>query len=328
VQVRDAEQALRDLRPMVQHLAWRVKVRLPASFELDDLSQEGLLGVLQALKSFDAASGAEFRTHAWRRALGQIQDYIRRTDYLFRSDRAAVDVLLGVTADLEHQLFRSPSLTELSAALKWPVADVCRVKTLANANTDDGDESQAFTLSDAPPLPEETLQAKQELDEVRQKAKRLHPTQAKVLLLLLEGMEQDGVARELGVSASRFSQIKVAALRALGAAWRPPTQNRAQTPALGLKSEPTPLPALPTPALKRRRPAPRLIDRRTQQVVVDARRLLEHPATPASSHEALRALGELGCYKRAAAHLGHSEVSVRVKMCRARALAKAQDAAD
>ena len=48
--------------PLVRRQALTLQVRLPASIELDDLIQAGMVGLLEALGRFDATQGATFAT--------------------------------------------------------------------------------------------------------------------------------------------------------------------------------------------------------------------------------------------------------------------------
>ena len=56
--------------------------RLPASVELDDLVQVGLIGLIEASRQFDASQGVLFETFASQRVRGAMLDELRRADWL------------------------------------------------------------------------------------------------------------------------------------------------------------------------------------------------------------------------------------------------------
>ncbi|OXY83805.1 RNA polymerase sigma factor FliA [Oceanimonas doudoroffii] len=70
---------------LVRRIAQHLLARLPDSVQLDDLVQSGMVGLLEAAKSFDASKGASFETFAGIRIRGAMLDEIRRGDWVPRS---------------------------------------------------------------------------------------------------------------------------------------------------------------------------------------------------------------------------------------------------
>lgn len=68
--------------PIIRHEALRFQVRLPASVELEDLIQAGMIGLLAAIDSFDAAQGASFTTYARSRIRWGMLDELRERDWV------------------------------------------------------------------------------------------------------------------------------------------------------------------------------------------------------------------------------------------------------
>lgn len=50
--------------PLVKRIAHHLLARLPASVQLDDLLQAGMMGLLEASSKFDGGKGAKFETFA------------------------------------------------------------------------------------------------------------------------------------------------------------------------------------------------------------------------------------------------------------------------
>ena len=63
---------------LVRRIAHHLAARLPASVEIDDLIQAGMIGLLEASRSYDAEQGASFETYASIRIRGSMIDEIRR----------------------------------------------------------------------------------------------------------------------------------------------------------------------------------------------------------------------------------------------------------
>jgi RNA polymerase sigma factor for flagellar operon FliA len=71
--------------PLVKKIALHLLARLPASVELDDLQQAGLLGLLSAVRSYSPDQGASFNTYAGIRIKGAMLDELRKQSWAPRS---------------------------------------------------------------------------------------------------------------------------------------------------------------------------------------------------------------------------------------------------
>src|SRR5690606_39248590 len=70
---------------LVRRIAHHLAARLPASVEIDDLIQSGMIGLIEASRSYDPEQGASFETYASIRIRGSMIDDIRRGDWVPRS---------------------------------------------------------------------------------------------------------------------------------------------------------------------------------------------------------------------------------------------------
>jgi RNA polymerase sigma factor FliA len=70
---------------LVKKIALHLLARLPASVELDDLQQAGLLGLLSAVRSYSSDQGASFATYAGIRIKGAMLDELRKQSWAPRS---------------------------------------------------------------------------------------------------------------------------------------------------------------------------------------------------------------------------------------------------
>lgn len=83
----DREAMVMEYAPMVKHIANRLGARLPASIQLDDLVQAGMIGLLEAMEKYDASMGTKFKTYAEIRVKGAMLDDLRSKDWIPRSVR-------------------------------------------------------------------------------------------------------------------------------------------------------------------------------------------------------------------------------------------------
>jgi RNA polymerase sigma factor (sigma-70 family) len=73
--------------PMVTHIARKMARRLPPQADLNDLVQDGMVGLLEAAARYDETRGATLRTFASKRVHGAILDGCRLNDPLSRKER-------------------------------------------------------------------------------------------------------------------------------------------------------------------------------------------------------------------------------------------------
>jgi RNA polymerase sigma factor for flagellar operon FliA len=83
----DREQLVQRFVPLVKRIAYHLMARLPANVQFDDLVQNGMIGLLDALERFEDGFGAQFETYATQRIRGAMLDGLRENDWLPRQLR-------------------------------------------------------------------------------------------------------------------------------------------------------------------------------------------------------------------------------------------------
>lgn len=114
----DRNHLLRQHTPLVRKLAHQMMAKLPASVELDDLVQVGMMGLNEALTRYDASAGAQFETFATQRIKGAMLDELRSVDWMSRGDRKLQRDIESAVHRLEQRLHRAPSESEIAAELE------------------------------------------------------------------------------------------------------------------------------------------------------------------------------------------------------------------
>ena len=100
----DKDRHVAEFAPLVKRIAHHMMAKLPASVQVDDLVQAGMIGLLDAISRYEDSLGAQFETYAAQRIRGAMLDELRRSDWLPRSLRKKmrrkdmVDVFQGAFA--------------------------------------------------------------------------------------------------------------------------------------------------------------------------------------------------------------------------------------
>ena len=221
----DKEQLVQRFAPLVKRIAYHLMARLPASVQFDDLVQNGMLGLLDALARFEEGFGAQFETYATQRIRGAMLDGLRENDWLPRNLRRELRRIEAAMSQLEHAHGRVPSERELAEALGLSLGDY--QKTLQDARGhqlvyfDDfageaGEDflERHFTDNEADPA---NIFSDRSVKEQLVKAIENLPDREKLMMALY--YEQDLNLREIGevmdVTESRVCQLHSQAIARL-----------------------------------------------------------------------------------------------------------------
>ncbi|ASL44167.1 RNA polymerase sigma factor FliA [Burkholderia sp. AD24] len=107
--------------PLVRRLGLQLVAKMPASVDLDDLIQAGMIGLLDAASRYKEDQGAQFETYASQRIRGAMLDELRSNDWLPRSLRRTSREVESAVHKVEQNLGRSASETEIADHLQMPL---------------------------------------------------------------------------------------------------------------------------------------------------------------------------------------------------------------
>ncbi|MBV9439081.1 MAG: FliA/WhiG family RNA polymerase sigma factor [Candidatus Eremiobacteraeota bacterium] len=102
---------------LVKYVAGRISINLPPNVEINDLINDGILGLIDAIEKYDDARGVKFETYAITRINGAIIDALRALDWVPRAVRQRARELEKAYQELEAQLGRAPSEEEIAQKL-------------------------------------------------------------------------------------------------------------------------------------------------------------------------------------------------------------------
>jgi len=214
--------------PLVKHIVFQVAVHFPRHVDRDELARAGALGLVEAARRYDESRGVPFDRFAAQRIRGAILDAVRAADWAPRSVRTLARRLESVEQRLATELGRVPSAAEMAGALGMTDAELARLQdrlfrsvvlALEHEVNDAGDEDLTLVdvLRDRSVVePLEELESR-ELHAYLRDAVNLLPERHRLVIVgyFLEGRTSQELARFLGVTESRVSQLRSEALTML-----------------------------------------------------------------------------------------------------------------
>ncbi|MFC4727311.1 RNA polymerase sigma factor FliA [Coralloluteibacterium thermophilus] len=199
---------------LVRRIAHHLAARLPASVEVDDLIQAGMLGLIEASRAFDAEQGASFETYASIRIRGAMIDEIRRGDWVPRSVHRGARAAAAAIHRIEQANGRAAQPQEVAAALEMPLPDYLRLVENAarghvlslDAHVEDAGELP--DIRGGGPSPERALEREEFAALLATEIDGLPERERLVLSLYYEQeLNLKEIGAVLGVSESRVCQI-------------------------------------------------------------------------------------------------------------------------
>jgi RNA polymerase sigma factor for flagellar operon FliA len=210
---------------LVKRIAYHLLARLPASVQVDDLIQSGMIGLFEAANNFDNSKGASFETFAGIRIRGAMLDEMRRGDWTPRSVHKNSRMISEAIKQLEAQFGRDVSDIEVAEKLDISLNDyhhiLSEVSTGKILGIDDlGVNEDAIKLSDdcIGDDPYQSIEQRAFKKGLVQCIKSLPEREALVLSLYYdEELNLREIGQVLDVSESRVSQIHSQAMHRLKA---------------------------------------------------------------------------------------------------------------
>lgn len=194
---------------------------------LDDLVQEGFLGLLTAIDLFDTSFSVKFSTYAHHLITGQIRHYLRDRGTIIREPAWSQDlrrIIKKTSADLSCKHHREPTLGELAKACnitEEALAEVLQAEHVAKVVSLDG-----FTEDDAPAVDPDKIRSLRHvsfqmpleerivLEDMVANLKQIE--QRVVHDFFFQDLSQTEIAKTLGVSCNYVSHLLKSAVKKMG----------------------------------------------------------------------------------------------------------------
>ncbi len=200
---------------LVKKIAHHLKARLPASVQIDDLIQVGLIGLLDAGKHYDPSQGAQFDTYATIRIRGAMLDEVRRSDWIPKSVHKRSRELANAIHKIESRTGREAKDIEVAMEMGVSLDEYYRIlnehttaRILHIEDLDVDDTASLGVLEDHDNNVVNDLIEEEKQALLKQEILRLNERERLVMALYYDSeMNLKEIGRILGISESRVSQL-------------------------------------------------------------------------------------------------------------------------
>lgn len=221
------EQLILHYLPLVNAVAKRVGVTLPAHIDDEDLVSYGYFGLMDAIEKFDLDRGIKFETYASTRIRGAIIDELRSIDWIPRSVRSQVRNINQTFQALEADLQRKPTDDEMSETMGITLDELHKNRGQQNfihmvaldafVDTDDGVGTGNSIMNQLQDNRTQSPALAYEAEEIKLSMARsvsLLPEREAIVLCLYyyEGLTLAEIGQALNVTESRVCQMHTRAM--------------------------------------------------------------------------------------------------------------------
>lgn len=203
-------------------LVKKIVLRFKGSYnnfgQLDDMVNQGMIALINAVEKFDSELGNKFETFATLKIRGSIIDFMRQQDWVPRSQRSLSKVLEDTFGELYVQNGREPTENEIAEKMGITIENLQKIleqrhnsfvlsyeeainekmmevsPLITNQRKDESPESQIL-------YDELKLKLGDAIDQLKEKERIV------VSLYYYENLKLREIAEILGVTESRVSQI-------------------------------------------------------------------------------------------------------------------------
>lgn len=214
----DRDQLITEYLPYVKRIVQRIAVHLPASIDIDDLMNVGVIGLIQAVDRYDPRRDNKFMTYAAFRIKGAVLSELRARDFLSRSNRRKIRELDNAYLKLEQKYGRAVEDFEVAEELGIDMDQVYKTRQMSSisfisfeelgyTSKDEQEKLMKYLINNdedalsATRLKELKTAIARSIDQLAEKEKLV------ISLYYLEELTMKEVGKVLNITESRVSQI-------------------------------------------------------------------------------------------------------------------------
>ena len=208
-----------DYLPYVKRIVQRIAVHLPASVEMDDLINAGIIGLIEAAERYDPTRDNKFITYAVFRIKGAVLSELRARDFLSKANRRKARELEKTHLSLEQKLGREVKDQEVADELGLSLSEFYQIKKLSSISFLSFEEIGCTSKSEQKGLMGYLVDNDGEDPLTRTRLKEIEKAVAKAIgklpekdklvisLYYWEELTMKEIGKVLGITESRVSQI-------------------------------------------------------------------------------------------------------------------------
>lgn len=204
--------------PLVHRITKRMVIYLPAHMDIEDLLQHGLIGLCEAIHSFEPARGVLFETFAHRRIRGAVLDALRRADHLTRRERSILQKLTRETVEYIDKHGKAPDEKSLAKLADIPLARLNELMAKAQPwlsldqffvrGDERGNELGDLLADDKVISPEDEVIMRENREYLREAFRSLPQREQKIMYLYYyEDLTLKEIAAIFDISEARVCQL-------------------------------------------------------------------------------------------------------------------------
>jgi len=213
VDERERDELLLQQLPQVRLIATALHRRLPNHVLLEDLIQEGIIGLMDAVEKYDPVRQTQFNMYAEFRIRGAMLDSLRKTDWASRKLRRDKRRLLATEARMRDMQGGPPDVPAVAREFGISLAAFHQlVRDIENSHIQQLSHEEVLHANQEPSALERLLHSEW-LDGVRKALDCLTEKQRVVIALYyVEEMRMKDIGAHLNIGEARVSQIHASAL--------------------------------------------------------------------------------------------------------------------
>lgn len=227
-QADERERLILENLPQVRWIATRYHERLSAYVSFDDLMSAGVIGLINAVDSFEPRFNVKLRTYARHKIRGAILDSIRGLDGIPAHKRKALKKLEDAIVSVENRLQRAPTEEEIAAEMNLSISEyqdtLVDLRSVSFGSLDEVPEGHSespllkYVSTDEENLPAKLFE-RAELQKLLATAIDKMPKVERTILTLYFKEDQNlkDIAEILDIHVTRVCQLKSQAIMRLRA---------------------------------------------------------------------------------------------------------------
>ena len=212
------ERLLINYSPLVKYVTGRVSARMTGALDREDFMSSGLIGLLNAIETYDPDRKTKFETYAISKIRWAMLDEARKEDSLPRRTRSRARQIDAARRELLQQLQREPTESELAENSGLSLADYrsvmqqqdrAQTRPLETREIGEGDQAFRPQIADEAAVdPESVVEQAERREELISAMRELSDKERTVVTLYFyEDLTLREIGQALNLTEGRISQI-------------------------------------------------------------------------------------------------------------------------